>query len=69
MKSKLKALWSKVRPKTQKELDEEWLGQSKDLCELERRIKSLHNPCKFNYGDVTIYSSFMERVKRNRTWI
>ena len=39
----LKFIWN-LRPKSQKELREEWLACSHDLVELERRQKQLINP-------------------------
>ena len=40
----LKYIWNNLRPKSQKEIREEWLASSHDLVELERRQKMLINP-------------------------
>jgi len=40
----LKDLWFYIRPKTEKEMVEEWLAKSTDLVDLERRQKILLNP-------------------------
>jgi|TARA_X000001036_G_C20345190_1_gene670215 hypothetical protein len=40
----LKNIWNYIRPKSQRELQEEWLASSHDLVELEKRQKQLINP-------------------------
>jgi len=39
----LKAVYKAIRPKTRRELEEDYLSESKDLTDLERRIKKLEN--------------------------
>lgn len=43
MKNFLSKVWNKIRPKTERELQDEYLSQSADLADLERRIKYLEN--------------------------
>ena len=40
----LKDAWFWIRPKTEREMVEEWLANSTDLVDLERRQKILLNP-------------------------
>ena len=44
MISFLKDLWYYIRPQTEREMIDEWLGKSKDLAELERRQQHILNP-------------------------
>jgi len=37
-------IWEYIRPKTRRELEEEYLAKSVDMVDLERRIKLLENP-------------------------
>jgi hypothetical protein len=39
----LKSIWNNIRFKTQQEREHEWLAQSKDLVDLERRQRILQN--------------------------
>tara|TARA_R110002072_G_scaffold238859_1_gene396559 strand:- start:495 stop:647 length:153 start_codon:yes stop_codon:yes gene_type:complete len=39
----IKKIWNKVRPKTDAELRDEYLGLSKDRGDLERRLRNLEN--------------------------
>lgn len=39
----LKKLWNKIKPKTQQQIEHDWLAQSSDLVDLERRQKLLTN--------------------------
>jgi hypothetical protein len=39
-------IWGYIRPKTRRELEEEYLAKSVDMVDLERRIKLLENPRK-----------------------
>ncbi len=39
----LKSIWNAVRPKTDAELRDEYLGLSKDHGDLERRLRHLEN--------------------------
>lgn len=36
-------IWNAIRPKTQKEIEAEYLSNSTDHADLERRIKKLEN--------------------------
>lgn len=42
--NRLKSLAKSLLPKTQKQLEEEYLAKSQDLTDLERRVKKLENP-------------------------
>lgn len=44
MKAFFKDLWWLLKPQTEQERRDEWLGQSKDLAELERRQQHILNP-------------------------
>lgn len=39
----LKRIWNFIKPKSQSQVEHEWLAQSHDLAELERRQKHLIN--------------------------
>jgi len=43
MLNRIRKFYNIIRPKTQKELEHEWLSQSDSLEELERRMKVLEN--------------------------
>lgn len=43
MRNFLSKVWNKIRPKTQLELQDEYLSQATDLADLERRMRYLQN--------------------------
>lgn len=36
-------IWNAIRPKTQREIEDEYLSKAVDLADLERRMKILYN--------------------------
>ena len=46
----IRRLWNRIRPKSQRELQDEYLADSVDLTDLERRLKKLgYNPNLFKF--------------------